>query len=379
LNHFEFDGVLVTKHGLYWSLRRHFKLGPLPDYVPETYHVVPEPESNRSSDGGGVEYVDEQEEEMEEEAVEAAADESDEAPSPSVVVVGKGGREGARKRDEAEVLVGGGFESSSDGTCGVGTGAANNKLDDGAALRAAEFSLFEQAFLSHAKRAEEEAAAANKLEKKNADNDGGVASGGGSGNGAVGGGGSGGGGDGIWSLPENENEAESSTMFPPIQASPRCQPPPPFSQNVVLGGGGVDDGSGGGLGAGTTTTMATTIIAATAAMAPNQETALSSSSPSSSGPALVSSSSSSSSSSGVSSKKGKGARTSKKGSSMVNVWIAKPAALSNRGVGIQVVSSVAEVRARTNRFTYAFQFRHIHQQIKHTPRFTCSSKVSHIL
>jgi len=47
LNHFERDSCLVTKHGLYWSLRSHFEhLGlPLPEWLPETYHVTP-PEAN---------------------------------------------------------------------------------------------------------------------------------------------------------------------------------------------------------------------------------------------------------------------------------------------------------------------------------------------
>ena len=44
LNHFERDSVLVTKHGLYWSMRAlcEDRREPMPDYLPETYHVVPD-------------------------------------------------------------------------------------------------------------------------------------------------------------------------------------------------------------------------------------------------------------------------------------------------------------------------------------------------
>ena len=43
MNHFERDSCLVTKHGLYWSLRAHFDhlSLPLPEWLPETYHVTP--------------------------------------------------------------------------------------------------------------------------------------------------------------------------------------------------------------------------------------------------------------------------------------------------------------------------------------------------
>jgi hypothetical protein len=51
LNHFERDGCLVTKHGLYWSLRALFegRSEPLPQWLPETYHIIPESNASDAS------------------------------------------------------------------------------------------------------------------------------------------------------------------------------------------------------------------------------------------------------------------------------------------------------------------------------------------
>jgi len=42
LNHFEKDSVLVTKHGLYWSMKNYFDNInlKLPKWIPETYHII---------------------------------------------------------------------------------------------------------------------------------------------------------------------------------------------------------------------------------------------------------------------------------------------------------------------------------------------------
>ncbi len=43
---------LVTKHGLYWSLRalHERRGGSMPSYLPETYHVIPEGGEARGED-----------------------------------------------------------------------------------------------------------------------------------------------------------------------------------------------------------------------------------------------------------------------------------------------------------------------------------------
>jgi hypothetical protein len=48
LNHFERDYLLVTKHGLYWSLRSYFESRneSMPCWLPETYHVGCESEED---------------------------------------------------------------------------------------------------------------------------------------------------------------------------------------------------------------------------------------------------------------------------------------------------------------------------------------------
>lgn len=43
LNHFEKDGELVTKHGLYWNMRALYEKReqPYPEFFPESYHLTP--------------------------------------------------------------------------------------------------------------------------------------------------------------------------------------------------------------------------------------------------------------------------------------------------------------------------------------------------
>jgi len=226
LNHFEKDRVLVTKHGLYWSLKAHCgatgfatEAHGLPSWVPETYHVVPASVSSASVP----------------------------APVPASAL-------GRAKYDD-----GGGDDGDSGGEDGEG-----GDLEEAAeSSKALEWGRFVSSFDAHAKRS-------------------------------------------VGAAPDLENESSAAGSAGSSVAGSR-QP----SREGSACGSSVSGAEQVGL------------LPPISLRPEEQSVALS-----------------------AASKLKKGSRRRRsKGRGMVNMWIAKPAALSNRGSGIEVVTSVAEVAA----------------------------------